>query len=716
MISSDQVYSEIKLAESLIQDLQSQFSHQWSSLQNSLKKIQSSLQNRTKELESKEQRLNLIQKSIEERQKEVEFRENQLNSTERFVCDRCKTLGINVSETGNVVVKIEPSTEFEDDYCNDDASIKLFVTMDGKTLQMFLNDRVDEHDLIAVEVKSALKLSSDPAKLVLDAMEGFFSPHLKRGKLEYEGIVVRSSCVLLLEQLIELKPEIKKPVREEARALARSWIEKVRAERGSYMMVLGFLLLIVVYRVWSDFDKDELRCFCDAVQQHRVAGELRSKLGFLPKCGMSTMESQFQKEEPYTPPVKNVSVSPSNDSSIDLSTLCEQMNANGLKSYLIKHVKDLKSIDEKVLDCIRYASEPAKLIFKVVQEFYLELDEIHGEAYISCSNFLLDKLMKLSTHINSSLKEETINFAARWKARLAMESTKPFLVFGFLKFLAAYKLSNSFQTDELLSLFTMFYEKDDIYEPEQNPSLCRALDLIQSLIKENKQVTAVRYISTFNLANSFPPGPLLKAYLEYTKEAALKTCNDLNSSVMAQNMCATKQIHALQSIIRCIFDFKIDSEFSPIELQQQIRQLEKEREERNSLTLKKGKKGRMKRSATDTTQSDSKGMKKQAVVRPTTAQNSVNPYVSDSVASSTKTFNQPSSNFQQYGFYDSNYGVAHNIYTGQYGFPRMPYTSFQPSLYPVFPHPNFPSGVSLTPHFGTPSSFDHKLKHHHPSS
>ncbi|XP_021752286.1 FRIGIDA-like protein 5 [Chenopodium quinoa] len=881
MDSSEQVYSEIKLAESQIHQinssflaLQFQFSQQWRTLQNSLGKIQSSLRNRYKELESKEENLNSIQKSIENRQKEVELKEKQFNFTGNFVCDRCKTLGVKVSETGNVVVKIEPSIEFRGEFSTEDASIKLFVTMDGKTLQLFLNDRVDEHEFMGEEVKSAIKLSSDPAKLVLDAMKGFFPPHLKKGKVEYDGIVVRSSCVLLLEQLMELKPEIKKAVREEARALARVWRkkmraesgsykvflgflllvdvywlwwdfdkddlgslcevvrqhrvvdeldsrlgilqkfhvsnrasqaqkketctppvknafvspsmdssvdlsalckemdgkilqmflndrideqncmgaevqsalqlssdpaklvldamegffrphlkkdgmeyeeivvrsscvllleqlmelmpeikkavreearllacvwrEKMRAESGNYMVVMGFLLLVAVYWLWWDFDKEDLRNLCEVVGQHRVVGELHSRLGFQQKYGVSNVASP-QKNEPYTPHMKNAFVSPSTDPSIELCTLCKGMDANGLKSYLVKHVKDLKLFPEKVLDCLQWASDPAKLVLNVVQDFYLEIDEFQGDTNVSCCNVLLEQLMQLSPHINFVLKEDIINFAACWKARLAKESTKCFFVFGFLKFLAAYKLSSSFQADEILALFTTFFDKDDIYEFEQIPSLCRALsleakipDLIRSLIKENKWLEAVRFICAFNLADKFPPDPLLKAYLDYTYEAALKTCQNSNNSVKTQNKCAKKQIRALQSVIRCIFDFKLDSEYSPIDLQQRIRQLELQKEERNSLNLEKEKvENKKKFSATASSHVDSKGMKKRAAcsttaqtqllqgcnlekrLRSDTVQNSIFPNVSIPMASSMNTLHPPSPEFSQFGLHDT---------------------------------------------------------------
>ncbi|XP_056694976.1 FRIGIDA-like protein 5 isoform X2 [Spinacia oleracea] len=508
--------------------------------------------------------------------------------------------------------------------------------VDGKALQMFLNDRIDEQTFMVEEVQSALKLSSDPAKLVLDAMEGFFHPHLKKDNMEYEGDVVRSSCVLLLEQLMELKPEIKKALREEARALAIVWRKKMRAEGGSYMVVLGFLLLVAVYWLWYDFEKDEFGSLFVVVQQHKVVGELHSRLGFLQKCGVSSVASQAQKAEPYTPPVKNVFVSPSTDPSIELCTLCKGMDANGLKSFLMKHVKDLKLYHEKVLDCLRSASDPANLVYNVVQDFYLELNEFQDDTNISCCSFLLEQLMKLSPRINYVLKEEIMNFAACWKARLAMESTNPFIVFGFLKFLAAYRLSSSFQADEILSLFDIFCDKGDIYGFEQIPGLCRALGLeakipdhIQSLIKEKKRLEAVRYICAFNLVGKFPPDPLLKAYLAYTEAAALEMCKKFNNSVKAQNKCAKKQISALQNVIRCIYDFNLDSEYSPL---QRIRQLELEKEERKSSKLEKKKSRKQKRSAPTAPCADQthllQGCSQEKRPRTDTVEESVSPNVS----------------------------------------------------------------------------------------
>ena len=48
----------------------------------------------------------------------------------------------------------------------------MLVTMNGKALQLFLNERAEEHESMCDEVFKAFQLSLDPTKLVLDAIEG----------------------------------------------------------------------------------------------------------------------------------------------------------------------------------------------------------------------------------------------------------------------------------------------------------------------------------------------------------------------------------------------------------------------------------------------------------------------------------------------------------------------------------------------------------------
>ncbi|KAL8530286.1 hypothetical protein ACS0TY_007352 [Phlomoides rotata] len=161
---------------------------------------------------------------------------------------------------------------------NESADLKFTVRMDGKNLQMFLND--PEKNLVSMsdEIFTVLHLSSDPAKLVLDAMVGFYPPHLREGDT---ALNVRKTCIALLKQLMKMSAEIKPCVREEAMQVALAWKYKM-AENPSSLEVLGFLLLLAAYNIASSFNKDEISTLQMMVSLHREeTPDLDKHLGFV---------------------------------------------------------------------------------------------------------------------------------------------------------------------------------------------------------------------------------------------------------------------------------------------------------------------------------------------------------------------------------------------------------------------------------------------------
>lgn len=190
---------------------------------------------------------NLFEKSA----RDLVLREEQLNHAIKEFELRVKELEFQQQHSTNVSnapLGIEP---------DESVDIKFIVRMDGKTLQMFLND--PEKDLVSMgdEIFHVLQLSSDPAKLVLDAMEGFYPPHLREEDVELN---VRKTCIALLMQLCKMSPNmiIKPHVRKEAIEVATSWKSKMRgnAENAEALEVFGFLFLLSAFDLTSYFDKD----------------------------------------------------------------------------------------------------------------------------------------------------------------------------------------------------------------------------------------------------------------------------------------------------------------------------------------------------------------------------------------------------------------------------------------------------------------------------
>lgn len=237
MTSIDRISTDFQTLEQSFSTILQQLKDQQSQL-SSMKQI---LEQRLEEIKLKETQLNSVQESIDKRSKELEIKENQLGN-----------LGLDEKR----------------------ACIRFTVTMDGKRLQIFLNEHNEELNLMHDEVYKALTMADDPAKLVLDAMEGFYPPHLMKGRVEFESNIVRKSCALLLEQLVRLGPKISSDVKEEAKKIAFEWKGKMGVTGENSLEVLCFLLLVAAFELGSFFDSAEIKILFNIIMKHRLATQL----------------------------------------------------------------------------------------------------------------------------------------------------------------------------------------------------------------------------------------------------------------------------------------------------------------------------------------------------------------------------------------------------------------------------------------------------------
>ncbi|KMT13519.1 hypothetical protein BVRB_4g082990 [Beta vulgaris subsp. vulgaris] len=552
-------------------------------------------------------------KALEVKEKQIKRRQRVLNLREQQSHERCQVQETEdkqidgsftsaCSEESGEIVKFKAMLQgkgtsnnlVDHDNWSEAQIIQLCIDMNGKALQLFLNERVNEHESMMEGISNALKLSNDPAKLVLAAVDGFFLPHSsnKCDSLAYEVSAIRKSCVLLLELVMNIKPCISEAVRKEAAKVANEWRDKMRVEGESDILVLGFLLFLVTYDLWSDFEKKELQRLYKTVGQHRVAPQLCLRLGISKMMNGSFTWSQVESREPLpetslaTSAVASSSISQSND----IQSLCGNMDTIGVRSYLIQHVKEFDTMEDMMLEFLWLASDPAKLVLDVIQSFYeLKLEEVSVGDFTSTCMFLLVLLMKLKADISSHVRDEATKFADIWRFLLKQGNT-PRENLGFLQYLASYKLAESYDADELLSLFITFFDESEIYQPEKNPYLCHALglsrkipDLIRSLIMSDKQLLAVRYICALKMEDAFPPVPLLREHMINI----LKRVEEIlrKGSTTAKDDAANMELTGLKAVVKCICDFKLESSYSPISLEFRIKQLEKRKERKSNAHL-----------------------------------------------------------------------------------------------------------------------------------
>ena len=171
--------------------------------------------------------------------------------------------------------------------------------MDAKGLLNFSMENRKNLSAIREELSIALESATEPARLVLDSLEGFYPSDqtTQQGDKKDAALLgMRRSCLMFLEAMAALlaradpgadhllNPETK----QQAKAIADEWKPKlagagVDAANGNSLEAEAFLKLLSTFRIASEFDEEELCKLVLAVARRRQSPELCRSLGLTHK-------------------------------------------------------------------------------------------------------------------------------------------------------------------------------------------------------------------------------------------------------------------------------------------------------------------------------------------------------------------------------------------------------------------------------------------------
>ncbi|XP_059623961.1 FRIGIDA-like protein 3 isoform X2 [Cornus florida] len=171
--------------------------------------------------------------------------------------------------------------------------------MDAKGLLNFTMENQKNKSAICAELSVALESATEPGRLVLASLEGFYPPDdsTQEGDIRdaaFQGM--RQSCLILMEAMATLlaradpgadhllNPEIK----QQAKVIADEWKPKLAGEgidaaNGNSLEAEAFLQLLGTFSIASEFDEEELCKLVLAVAHQRRAPELCHSLGLAHK-------------------------------------------------------------------------------------------------------------------------------------------------------------------------------------------------------------------------------------------------------------------------------------------------------------------------------------------------------------------------------------------------------------------------------------------------
>ncbi|XP_050383970.1 FRIGIDA-like protein 5 [Argentina anserina] len=313
----------------------------------------------------------LLKRSMEEWGCKVEVKERELEGLAAKLELKEREVGLKVEELGLIrnevqlneerLISLEKSLrEWEKDLHSLQKSVEecsrgSVITRDGRGLQHFMDDHLKRIDSLGTDLSAILKESSDPGKLVLDAMQGFYP---EKRESAFELRVRRRSCCLLLEELMRMSPQMNLQVKEEATKLAANWKAKMKVASDKDLEVLGFLWLVAAYGVTS-YGTKEIKRLISNVSHGLQAAQIGRALGitelddFIPRLVEEKQLFQalgfvfkFKLLDKFTPVrvlkdyLKDVSLS---------ETLKRKKSVDEKVEFIDSQIADLKA----VLQCIR---------------------------------------------------------------------------------------------------------------------------------------------------------------------------------------------------------------------------------------------------------------------------------------------------------------------------------------------------------------------------
>ncbi|PRQ42020.1 hypothetical protein RchiOBHm_Chr3g0453091 [Rosa chinensis] len=593
----------------LVQKLAAEREKQSDSLQttvldreNNLFSLQKSVQEREKKLDSLSDGLQRRERELEKQAKELELKQKQFDSQRK-------------------AKHLEPTPAAKNASVVSSTRDQSWINMDGRSLQLVMNEQVEKIDLTGSQMSAVLQASSDPAKLVLDAMEGFYPSNLTVENREFESHlrVVRKSCILLLQELKRMSPLINPQVREEAVKLAADWKEKMAVTTDNSWEALGFLRLITTYELTSIYDLRELRSVLAMVSQPEQAAELSRALGITDKApGTNVVSSIVKTERSESSLARNeATLSPSNkylqnerinERIVSLpsiaktegpktfgarfaATLSSPNNAEGPESSLSRNAATLYSLNnalqKNLLVTLKSSSDPAKLVLDSMQgslTYYWRNGDVSSKEKVVSGNITLLKiLMGLSTHVGPHLKENATNLASQWKEKLSADTVDSSESLGYLLFIAMYGLLGTLHEDEIVMLLRRVSQHKRSLELCQTHGFANYIPgFIQKLIERKLLMVAVRFICAFKLFDKLPPVPLLKEHVDDVMMCSKVICRS-QMIPDEKDKALDGKISDLRAAIQCIKDYNLESEYPSKTVELQIVQLEMLKEKWRSL-------------------------------------------------------------------------------------------------------------------------------------
>ncbi|XP_058070008.1 FRIGIDA-like protein 3 isoform X2 [Magnolia sinica] len=345
-----------------------------------------------------------------------------------------------------------------------------------------------------------------------------------------------------------------------------------------------------------------------AIIQTNKAAKVSSSSNGDPIAPVSVPEEKSPDKSGGHADIVAAEVKPRPELTHELMQFCEQMDIKGILKFISDNRRDLAAIREEIPIAWKSATKPARLVLDALEGFYPPDQTNHQEnkkdaalqgLRRSCV-MLMESVAPLlvgsdsepsADHpLSSETKQQAKAIADEWKTKLMSADVdsangNSLEAQAFLQLLATFSIASEFDEDVLCKLVL------DVAHLRQTPDLCRSLGLthkmpgvVEELVNSGKQIDAIHFVQAFQLTETFPPVPLLKTYLKDLRRNSNRTGGNSGATVMQVHIgLQIEELAALRAVIRCIEEYKLESEYPLDPLQRRVSQLEKAKSDKKRM-------------------------------------------------------------------------------------------------------------------------------------
>ncbi|CAN6862125.1 unnamed protein product [Brassica oleracea] len=514
-------------------------------------KVQSTLSDLIAKLKSTESQLNSVKQKIQDslkdfqglelKEKELSAREErighkaqQLKSTEQKLAKSSKKTKVKAKKQGNTVQRVDLVR---------DANV-----CDEKTLQLLLRGQLKKRDRLHLDVLSSVKRSSDPAKLVLDTVNGLYAAHQRTAATNLDPKSVQSSSICLLECLMDMSPNPTTEVQGEAFKFATEWKNITLVEAENPVEVLEFLNFLAAFSLAYAFDADQVQSLFD--------------VDFLCKYGLSLCKALGVSA--LAAPVNNNVLSLEDKPEAPVINSSDPCSLDVQQSIASPHLPDedyLRDIEDSIsfspnevstkLQMLKY---PGRFVLTCLDDALIGARR-RGELSLAepIVKTFIPLLEELARGVVSTdppgLHSDATKVAREWVSMMGASVEKSELeVWAFLQFIVAFGLRiQPYQNLQLASRVTHFKQAPRLF---QSLGLSDAIpNFVTQLLDKAIYIPAIRFMIYFNVTNNFSPVEFLKEQIISLRRSAKEKRTTHESQADAATM---------RDIMELIEDFQLE--------------------------------------------------------------------------------------------------------------------------------------------------------------